>query len=92
MSRNVRVEVRPGVSANSWQSRRACCGRRGARKVKENRGRRSVMVDAKVDYSASAGDIGSVLERPPKTPLEPWEITHVFDYPRDLNERSGAMR
>lgn len=89
MDRNVRIEVGPGVSAKSWQCRRrACCRQRGAGKAKGNRSRRGyLMVDAKVDYSPSAGDIGSILERPPKTPLEPGEITHVFDYPRNLNER-----
>jgi calcium-dependent protein kinase len=41
---------------------------------------------ASVDYVASAADEG-VLGLPPRTELQPPDITHVFGYPRDLTER-----
>lgn len=44
-------------------------------------------LEAKLDYSPSPGDMGSVLDLPPKDQLQPVEITNVFDYPRDMHER-----
>jgi hypothetical protein len=41
---------------------------------------------ASVDYVASAADEG-VLGLPPRTELQPQDITSVFGYPRDLTAR-----